>query len=335
MNFPENNHFTILWSDNIPIAFHFGACDSTTVYLGLMSYNPLEERNSPGNVLMIKLIELLREEGYRYFDLTPGEDKFKHYYSNFHQKIFMPTICFCKKEKIISDLKYFIRKIVRNCLVFAGVDPGNFKNKLENDVVLFKKNPKAVLLGTLSKLILFVYARENYIYYRLLIDDVSQTNFQSDKSININNYSDLLLYNESNAWLKKRDLLSRALKRFSSEEILYTIVENKMLVHYGWMTKGGKQHRLPELDMVFDSPANSIILHDFFIDPNFREQGLYTKTIEKMLIECRKFGYEEIFIMASEKKIPSRSVIEKIGFKVYRKFRRIKVLGFVRMKEYS
>ena len=54
-----------------------------------------------------------------------------------------------------------------------------------------------------------------------------------------------------------------------------------------------------------------------------------------MLIECRKFGVKEVFIGASESNIPSRSVIEKAGFKVYRKFRRIKILWIVRKKEYS
>jgi GNAT superfamily N-acetyltransferase len=335
LNFPENNHFTILWSDNNPIAFHFGACDSNTVYLGLSSYNPLEEKNSPGSILMIKLIELLREEGYHYFDLTPGGDKYKEKYCNLHQKLYMPTIFFCKKEKIFSDLKYFIRKTIKNWIISAGAQPNIIANKLDNALALLKKIPKVTPLKIIRKLISIVYERNVYIYYKFLIDDVLIDNIQSEKSININNYSDLLLYNDSNPCLKKTDLLSRALRRFSSGELLYTIVNNRVLTHYGWMTKGGKTHRFTEVDMEFDSPANSIILYDFFTDPNFRKQGLYTKNLEKMLIECRKFGVKEVFIGASESNIPYRSVIEKAGFKVYRKFRRIKILWIVRKKEYS
>jgi hypothetical protein len=334
MNFPEHNHFTILWSDNTPIAFHFGACDSSTVYLGLMSYNPLEERNSPGSILLIKLIELLKEEGYRYFDLSPGEEKFKHKHSNFHQKLYMPTICFSKKEKIIADLDFFIRKAMKNLLILAGLEPYTFKSKLDKYVALLKKYPKIALLKLLRKLISIVYEENIYMYYKLCTDDVSLPNLQSDKSININSYSDLLLYNDSNPWLQKADLLSQALRRFSSGETVYTIVENGVLVHYGWMDSCGKQHRFTEGDMVFDTPKNSIVLYDFFTDPNFPKQRLFTKTLEKMLIECRKFDTEEIFIATSDNNILPRDIIGT-GFEFYRKYQRIKVLGYVRMKKYS
>lgn len=335
LNFPENNHFTILWSDNIPIAFHFGACDSDTVYLGLSSYNPLEEKNSPGTILMIKLIELLKEEGYHYLDLTPGGDKYKEKFCNFHQKLYMPTIYFFKKDKIIADLKYFIRKTIKNWIISAGAQPDIVKNNQDNALAMLKKIPRVTPLKIIRKLISILYERNVYILYKFIIDDVALNNFQSEENITINNYSDLLLYNESNQRIKKTDLLSIALKRFSSEELLFTIVLNGILAQYGWMTKGQTSYRFTELDMEIDTPENSFILYDFFTEPNFLKQELYRKTLEKMLIECRKKNAKEAFIWVSENNIPSKSVIEKVGFKVYRKFHRTKSLWSVQKKEYS
>jgi predicted acetyltransferase len=75
-------------------------------------------------------------------------------------------------------------------------------------------------------------------------------------------------------------------------------------------------------------------LYDFYTEPNFGRQELYTKTLEKMLFECNKNGAKEVFTWVSENNIPARSVIEKVGFKVYRKFQITKVLWSVLKKEY-
>ncbi|MEW5766864.1 MAG: GNAT family N-acetyltransferase [bacterium] len=76
-NYPEANHFTVLWSNNKPIAFHFGPCDDQGVYWGLSSYDPLEGKNSPGTLLIIELAKKMREEGFQYLDLTPGGTNIK------------------------------------------------------------------------------------------------------------------------------------------------------------------------------------------------------------------------------------------------------------------
>jgi hypothetical protein len=52
-----------------------------------------------------------------------------------------------------------------------------------------------------------------------------------------------------------------------------------------------------------------------------------------MLIDCRKNEAKEVFIGISENNIPDRTIIEKIGFNVYRKFKRTKMLWLVRKKE--
>jgi hypothetical protein len=336
LNFPENNHFTILWSDNDPVAFHFGACDTDTVYLGLSSYNPIEEKNSPGSILIIKLIEFLKEEGYRYLDLTPGGDKYKEKYCSFHQKIYTPTFYFYKKDKIVADLKYFIRKTVKKSIISAGADPDIVKNRLGNVLSILKKNSKLSPLKMLRNLISIAYKRNVYLLYRFLIDDLSLKNIVIDENININNYSDLLLYNNSNPNIeKKSDFFSASLRHFSSEDLSYTILSDGILAQSGWMTKGGKGYRMTEVDMDFYSPENSYILFDFFTEPNLNKQELYSKTLEKMLSDCKNNGAKEVFIAVNENEISSRSIIEKVGFKVYRKFQRTKTLWIDHKKEFS
>jgi CelD/BcsL family acetyltransferase involved in cellulose biosynthesis len=100
MNYPQDNHFTVLWSNDNPIAFHFGACDSDTVYLGLSSFDIQESKNSPGTLHLIKFIEMIEKEGYKYFDLTPGGDQYKERFSDDHQELVQPTYYFSRTKKI-------------------------------------------------------------------------------------------------------------------------------------------------------------------------------------------------------------------------------------------
>jgi hypothetical protein len=335
LNFPENNHFTVLWADDSPVAFHFGACDSDTVFLGLSSYNPIEEKNSPGSILIIKLIELLKSEGYRYLDLTPGKDKYKQKYSSFLQNIYTPTIYFFRKDKIISDVKYLIKETMKKCIKLTGGQPDVVREKLGNAFSKLKRNLSLAPGEIIRKLITLPYKKKVYFLYRLLTNDLTLNFSQPEYAISINNFSDLLLYNNSNPNIeKKADLFSLSLKHFSSEDILYTIVSGGILAQYGWMAKGGGSFAIDDIDTSFDTPVNSYILSDFFTEPNLNNQDLYSKTLEKMLVDCKKNGATEVFIAVDQNDLSSRSIIEKTGFKVFRTLQETYSFGMVYKKEY-
>jgi hypothetical protein len=333
MDFPENNHFTILWSGNIPVAFHLGVCDSDSVYLGLSSYNPVEEKNSPGGILMVKLIELLREEGYHYFDLTPGGDLYKEKYSNIHQKLYMPIISFTKRDKIISDLKILLLESAKKSMFLVGTRPEIVRRKLYNAIASLKNLFRATPLEIVREAISSIYERKVYVLYEYCPDNSSLRNFQIEERISVNNYPDLLLYNDSVPWINKTDLTRIALKRFASDEILYTSVINGVLAHYGWIVKVGKENNFSGFDIMLDSPEDSCILYDFFTEPIFNSQGLFIHTVEKMLYDCLNNDRKKVYLWASENNTQSKDVIEKIGFRAYRKFKCVKTLWMVNRKE--
>jgi hypothetical protein len=334
LNFPENNHFTVMWSDNIPIAFHFGACDSDTVYWGLSSYNPLEEKNSPGSILIVKMIELLKEEGYRYFDVTPGGAQFKEKYSSFHQKILTPAIYFIKRDKIIVDVKHFVRQTIKKIFISTGIKPQIIKDKLEKISEGLKEISTLPPKEIITKLFSVFYKKDVYVLFRYLIDDKVKNYLQNNEIINVNKYSDLLLYNNSNVGIRSRsDLFSMALKHFASEDLLYSTVLNGVLAQYAWMARGGKSHRLESVGMEFNSPEGSSFLFDFFTEPNSSKKELCAKTLEKMLSDCRQNNVKEVFIGLPENEMATNSIIQNAGFGVYRKFVRTKTLSIVRKKE--
>lgn len=333
MNFPENNHFTILWADNNPVAYHFGACDSNTVYLGLAAYDPLEEKNSPGTILMVKLMELLKNEGFRFLDLTPGGDKYKEHFSSFYQILYIPTIYFIKRDKLFADFKDIIRKTTKNLISSTGAKPKIVKSRLDNALKEAKKIWKTITSGNLKKTISIFYERKVYLLYKFSINGISLNDFQNHENIAVNKYSDLLLYNDSRQDLKKSELLSVALKRFATKDLLFSLILNDTLVQYGWMTSEGGNHRFTNFDIKLDYPENSCLLYDFFTEPGFSKPELFKKILEKMLIECVSNGVSDVFTWITEDSVTDRIITETAGFRIYRIFIVTKTPWHINSKE--
>ena len=135
-----------------------------------------------------------------------------------------------------------------------------------------------------------------------------------DNEININNYSDLLLYNNSNLYQNKESLLSGALKRFSAGDLLLTITEKNKLVHYAWMSKNRTVKIFPDDNIEFIASEECIILYDIFTDSVYCHQGFCKNNIRRMINESIKYGAKIVFIGAYYNNTTLRNVIENSGF---------------------
>jgi RimJ/RimL family protein N-acetyltransferase len=101
-----------------------------------------------------------------------------------------------------------------------------------------------------------------------------------------------------------------------------------VLAHYGWLQKIGETHPLTEFSTPLVVPPGSVMLYDFYTDPSFQRQGLYTQTLRQMLRDCRQAGATNVFIAAAAGNSTSRRVIERAGFVPYRVFTRTQLLGY-------
>lgn len=324
MNYPSNNHFTVLWLENKILAYNYGACDSDTVYLGLTSFDPLEARNSPGNLFILELADFITKEGYSFLDLTPGGDKYKKRFCNEYQELVETTFYFNLIEKKKADLHESFINILKKCFILFGINKDIVKNKIANLKDLAKRFTSLTLSKLLKKIISLIYEKHEYMQYYITSEIYKIRSLQEDNNINIQKYSDLLLHKENNVARDK--LLSEALKRFIKGETLYTIVQNGVLAHYGWMVKGGKVHRLMPVDMEFKSPLDSIVLYDFYTNPQFRKQGLYTKNLQKMICDSFNLGAQKVYIGVLSQNTPSKKVIEKSGFIFFRRYKKTRLL---------
>lgn len=327
-NHPNDNHFCVLWSNGKPIAFHFGACDKDTVYLELSAYDPIESKNSPGTLLLIEIRKILLEEGYRYLDLTPGGDPYKERFANAYQNLVQPKFYFNKEEKIKDDITHQVKSMAKKALWQVGIG-SHRKRDLEISV---KSVRRITLAESFQKIMRLIYENSTYSLYRLLTETI-ENNKTEDSEINVQKYADLLGYTGSNPGVTRRDLCSEALKRFSAEDTLYSITKEGILVHYGWMSKRGTEHRFPEVDAVLNSGLDGIRLYDSYTEPEFRRQGLFQRNLKKMVRDARERGAKEVYIAISHDDLSARCAIEKIGFSLLRTFSRRRFLWISKRKE--
>lgn len=96
---------------------------------------------------------------------------------------------------------------------------------------------------------------------------------------------------------------------------LYSIVEDRTLVHYGWVTY--PQLRAPDaaLGLEFVPPEKSAALWDYFTHPKARGRGLYLRTLWQCLHDAVEIdGARQVFIYVYADNTISRHVIERAGF---------------------
>ena len=96
---------------------------------------------------------------------------------------------------------------------------------------------------------------------------------------------------------------------------LYSLVENGVLVHYGWLTS--RQERAPDaaIGLVFIPPPRSAALFDYFTHPIARGRGLYSESLRQCMHDAVEIdGAETVFIYAYSDNAISRHAIEKAGF---------------------
>lgn len=82
-------HTTVLELDGKAIAAHIGleGRPGGVFTLAGITHDPAYEKYSPGSLLLMDLINLLCEEGYRSFDLTPGGDSYKERWGDAYETV--------------------------------------------------------------------------------------------------------------------------------------------------------------------------------------------------------------------------------------------------------
>ena len=84
---PELLHVTVLSVGGKFAAAHIGAITNDTVHLGVIAHSPLYAEHSVGKLQLLLLARHLAGEGFKTFDLTPGDDPWKERFADAHDDV--------------------------------------------------------------------------------------------------------------------------------------------------------------------------------------------------------------------------------------------------------
>ena len=265
---PENTHFTVLWHGDELLACNIGCCTTDKVLVGLISYDPIKGTNSPGNIFLIKLMEFIKEEGYKFLDLTPGGDRYKEHFCNEHATIVKPTICFNQYNRIKDHTSTSLRNIIKKR--YTARDLASIQSLIQKSISLLKIKVLEPRDSTPS-----------YFVYREKVDETIQND--TLPTLNRQRYADLLLYQYIDGILPHKELAYNAMKKFERGDRLYTMVSNEKLITFVWVAYSGKKHWRSTLKEKINLTENSAFIYDFYTSDKARENDIFQSCIQGIM----------------------------------------------------
>ncbi len=295
---PENTHFTVLWHGDELLACNIGCCTTDKVLLGLTSYDPTKGVDSPGAIFLIKLLEFIKEEGYKYLDLTPGGDGYKERFSNEHVSLVKPSICFNQ----YNQLKDYTSTSLRNLLKkrFSARDLASIQS-------LTQKSIPALLKSMVPK-----QKDDTSSYFSYSGETVEVIPNDNLPHLRLQQYNDLLLYQNKSGDLTHKEVVFTALKKFERGDRLYTMVSNTELIAFVWIANSGKKHWHPHLEENINYTENSIFIYDFYTSDKTRKDNIFQFCMQEILKDLQN---EKISVIYLVKPIDiDKKVVNDIGF---------------------
>lgn len=314
MAVPRLLHATVLRVGDQIASSHIGVYNKDQVLLGMLAHSPFLAKHSPSKLHIILLGEELAKEGINAFDLTPGgeyKDRFATHYDDTH----VLTVFFSRTEQFKYKVK---RKLIGGAkygLQLAHITPEQAKNAVAQvnhrwTLTKVSRLPPKVFKVARQRL----WSTKEMRIYSYDVERARQLNVP--QLMNRDCLPDLMAYQPVEAWqMRFSKFLNRVLAGLEAGNHVYTRAEDGCLVHYGWLIERQRKSHLSEVGHDFYLPPESAVLADFYTHPAARGKGLYQHSLRQMLHDASLIsGTKHVFIGVLADNIPSRHVIEKVGF---------------------
>ena len=304
-DYPEFNHFSVLFLDDYPIAFNHGFVDNNELCLaGYTSYDPSESKHSPGKLHLIKLAEQGPAEGFKAIDLSPGKDAYKDRFATEYRDLVRFKIFFGKNAQRKGKMKENIRHGFLHFCKKIGLEDGRRK-VLQTDIKAIPGLVRQMKFADWSRNIIQLFYRKEVYYCYKFLGYPSGLKTSEGLDVHFNRYKDLYDYQGSYPFISRRALLKQSLMRFSRGDGLYSISENGRLMQYGWMREGKYPLNFFRATYTHQFPADSKVLYGFYSDQEADSLLYQQAVILNMLEDCLESGGKNVFVCYhKEQKIP-------------------------------
>ena len=250
------------------------------------------------------------KEGYEQLDLTPGSDRYKSDFANSFDEVHTLTVFPSPGQRWKEDAYRRIRKTVQRGFTRIYLSPNRISSLVNR---LKKASPVRVPAGLVESAGKWIGHRHEVRVYSIKATRIPGIDISMP--IHRDALDDLLGYEPADTRLPRQRFMSNSLARLKDGQHVYTFVENRRLLHYGWLAERPDDSLLSESHQPFAFPPNSAYLFDFHTIPEARGRGLFTHCLRKMLHDLAQLPEtDKIYIMVTADNGPVRHVIEKLGF---------------------
>ena len=131
-----------------------------------------------------------------------------------------------------------------------------------------------------------------------------------------NRFDDLQYYERTDKYQASPEVYRKmALERKTQGFHLYTFVQERRLLHYGWLIERQTRGEDDWVQQAYFPPPDTSVLFDHFTHPSARGKGLYFQALCRLLHDARDLaGARQAYVTVFGSNAPSRHVIEKVGF---------------------
>ncbi|WP_163834596.1 GNAT family N-acetyltransferase [Spartinivicinus ruber] len=301
-------HITGIWLDKKLVSVHLGFINKSTVHLGLFCCAPQYHVYSPEKIHLFKLVELLKEEGYDYLDVTLCENPLIEQHSN-EQESLIELIYFSNiKHKQRYEKMQQTSATIRRSGGHMGFTPERYHS-------LLSLPHKFTSSKALKTVIEQYYCDIELKIYRLK----SQPNISDDPNshftFNTFNLTDLTEFYSDLTSQDRQQFLTECRKRLANGDIPYSYTDNHKLLANGWLIPNTRQAYFSEVKQGIHLPENSAVLYDICTIPTANSQALHQACIQQQIHDAfTLYGAKQVFTVVRADNTTSRHVIEKNNF---------------------
>jgi hypothetical protein len=220
-------HVTVLKVNEIIIAAIIAVRFRDWIYLaGINCHSTVHARwYSPGILQFIMLSKQLVDEGFNYFDLTPGYDAYKEELANEHDEVYELVI----SNKPVFRLKRRLRKWVHSRLIAWGKRPMTIELAMKHYSYLSKHRTPASIIKQIFKRFQRKEKLERFWVQSYALLPAGRIALSKDNICDLQQFS-----TTKRSALTKWEFLSDAIYRLERGQHCYTWVEDGCLMGCAW-----------------------------------------------------------------------------------------------------
>lgn len=288
MERPETTHASALMLGDEIVAANIGLLNRTSVSLGIVVHSPLLAEHSPGKILILLLAQELGKQGFSDLDLTPGGDLYKDRSADHSDTVYVLRLYFSHRDYILEAVKARLHSAaIRNLKTLSPTTVSRLKT-------VYKSGFRGFLARMKSSFLHSDLTRHKPVSYRISAEQARQ--YPSCSIFKRNCISDLLCYEPpSKRAPSKTEFLVDAARNLEAGAQAYTLVEDGVLLHCGWISRPGTGRT--NVDEATPVGSSTCVIWDNFTHPKGRSNDLIKMSLSQRLHDAAMLhGVESIIV---------------------------------------